>query len=404
MRFCSQCGSRLLPNARFCGECGNSLTAETSGASSPVSARHPSQGPPIGPSNLTPFVVIFGALMVFGSLVVVLILRQLPARNALIAAAPPPSTTAAAEGNRLPADHPPVQLPKEALAFIFEIEGKARAHPNDLSAWNQLGEVSLRAAAFEPSYYATAAEAYAHVLKRDPDNLDALRGIGNVDFDQRKADAAVAAYEHYLAHKSDDPEVRTDLGTMLLSSGAGDAAIDQYKRVLESHPDFFEANFNLGVAYSNNNKPGAARTALDRALKLAPDDQARTRVTQMIATLSSATGGANLDASGSMPAGQASIAAQPAPTTFRGAIEQAMRDLPVAGDKVQSIHWDSATQARVLMDNFPMEQMPPFAAAKFIADLKAGVDQAKVAYHVTAPVQIDICDAAGGRVMQSVTE
>jgi tetratricopeptide (TPR) repeat protein len=348
--------------------------------------------------------VIFGALMAFGSLIVWLILRQLPIREALIAAAPPPAASTAAEGNQLPAGHPQVQLPKEAVAFIAEIEAKAHAHPKDISAWNQWGEVCLRAAAFDPSYYASAAEAYSHVLKWDPDNLDALRGIGNVDFDQQKADAAIAAYEHYLARKPDDPEVQTDLGTMLLSSGAGDAAIAQYKRVLEAHPDFFEANFNLGVAYSDANNSQAARTALDRALKLAPDDQARTRVTQMIAALGNATSGPALDTRASAPVAQASLVAQPAPTSFRGAIEQAMRDLPVAGDKVQSIQWDSATQARVLMDNFPMEQMPPFAAAKFIADLKAGVDQAKTAFHVTAPVHIDICDAAGGRVMRSVTE
>ena len=49
-----------------------------------------------------------------------------------------------------------------------------------------------------------------------------------------------------------------------------------------------------------------------------------------------------------------------------------MHDLPVAGSKVQAVQWDSETKARVLMNNFPMDQMPPFAAAKFIADLKAG--------------------------------
>jgi hypothetical protein len=51
-----------------------------------------------------------------------------------------------------------------------------------------------------------------------------------------------------------------------------------------------------------------------------------------------------------------------------------------------------------------MDQMPPFATAKFLADLKAGVDRAKGTYKVVAPVEIDLCDAASGRVMQSVTE
>ena len=67
----------------------------------------------------------------------------------------------------------------------------------------RLGDVSLRAADFDP-LLPEAAEAYAHVLKANPDNLDALRGIGNIDFDQRKFDEAIAAYEHYLARKPDD--------------------------------------------------------------------------------------------------------------------------------------------------------------------------------------------------------
>ena len=31
------------------------------------------------------------------------------------------------------------------------------------------------------------------------------------------------------------------------------------------------------------------------------------------------------------------------------------------------------------MDNFPMDQMPPFAATRFMTDLKAGIDQVKTA-------------------------
>ena len=85
-------------------------------------------------------------------------------------------------------------------------------------------------------------------------------------------------------------------------------------------------------------------------------------------------------------------------------MERMLRDLPIAGPKVASVQWPSATRARVLMDDFPMEQMPPFAAAKFMSDLKAGIGDVKTAHGVRAPVEIDICDAASGRVMQSIKE
>jgi tetratricopeptide (TPR) repeat protein len=309
------------------------------------------------------------------------------------------------ESGQLPPDHPALHLSKEIVAFIKETEDNAHAHPDDSAAWERLGDVTLRAAAFDPSYYTTAAEAYSHVLKTSPDDLDALRGIGNIDFDQRKFDAAIAAYEHYLAQKPDDPDVRTDLGTMLLSSGAADQAVRQYQRVLESHPNFFEAAFNLGVAYENRS-PADSRAAFARALKVAPDDRARSRVNQEVAALGGGNGAGMTGAAsmgGTAPPG-ATAQAGSAPTDFRGAVEQAMHDLPIAGSKVQTVQWDSDSKARVLMNNFPMDQMPPFAAAKFIADLKAGIDRAKGTYKVVTPVQIDLCDATSGRVMQSVTE
>ncbi|HJU28144.1 MAG TPA: tetratricopeptide repeat protein, partial [Candidatus Binataceae bacterium] len=276
------------------------------------------------------------------------------------------------------------------------------AKPADIAAWNKLGDVSLRAAMFDPSYYAKALDAYAHALKLNPDDLNALRGVGNIDFDQRKYDEAIAAYEHYLSRKPEDPDVRTDLGTMFLSSGSADQAVYQYKKVLETHPKFFEAYFNLGIAYGEMNNMAAARGAFETALKLAPNSDARDRVNQMIASIDSASAAPAAASEELSPPAQ--IAQAAAPNTFQGAMEQMFHDLPVAGPKVRSVQWTSKTDARVMMDNFPMDQMPPFAAAKFMSDLKAGIERVKSEHHVAAAVRVDLCDAASGRVMQSVTE
>ena len=428
MRFCPQCGAPVVTGARFCVECGedlaavnlaatalaasgpaaavastsSSISATTSSLSAPVAA------PPValGAGSLGPFVAVFGGILAIGVVVTILIMRQMPARPSVAASAPPPAQSAGDSDSRsLPPGHPTVQIPKEALDFIKKIEQKANANPGDLAAWDLLGDVTLRAAAFDPSYYPRAANAYAHVLKLDPENLDALRGMGNIDFDQRKFDQAIAAYEHYLAKKPDDPDVRTDLATMYLSTSNADQAVVQYKKVLARHPQFFEAAFNLGVAYGQMNKPANARTAFDAALKMAPDADARNRVNQMIASLTSSPAGApeSVGAAGTPPpiaSGKPAVATD----TFQGAMEQMLRDLPIAGPKVQSLQWPSPTKTRVLMDNFPMDQMPPFAANKFMTDLKAGIDQVKGAHKIGGQVEVDICDAASGRVMQAVTE
>lgn len=81
-----------------------------------------------------------------------------------------------------------------------------------------------------------------------------------------------------------------------------------------------------------------------------------------------------------------------------------MRNLPVAGSKVASVEWPSTMRAKVMMDNFPMDAMPPFARDKFIADIKSGLESAKSAHKVAGTVTVDIADSQSGRVMQSVSQ
>ena len=145
------------------------------------------------------------------------------------------------------------------------------------------------------------------------------------------------------------PDVRTDLGTMLLSTGVADQAVNQYKKVLETHPKFFEANFNLGVAYEPDEQRVGARAALDQALKLAPDDAARNRVNEMLAALSGVEGrcACHRGSGGRRPARRPGPPGNAVSATgeFKGALEQMLRDLPIAGSQDSiSASGTSATQ------------------------------------------------------------
>jgi tetratricopeptide (TPR) repeat protein len=407
VRFCPQCGAPTIAAARFCVECGVELEVLASAeiGSSRPHASSPSRQAPMPPSSasIAPFVATFSSILAVGILVAYGVMRQIPQRDALLASSSPSASqpSSVQDAGQLPAGHPAIQLPREARDLIAAIERKAEANPRDLVAWDKYGDVCFRAAAFDSSYYPKAVAAYAHALQLDPDDLDALRGVGNIDFDQGKYDEAIAAYEHYLSRKPDDPEVRTDMGTMLLSSGSADQAVLQYLKVLETHPNFFEARFNLGIAYGQMDQLDAARDAFEKAKALAPNADARNRVTQMLAELDSGATSASHERS--KPEETSSTISADS-TGFKGAMERMLRDLPIAGPKVELVQWSSATSARVLMDNFPMDQMPPFAAAKFMSDLKNGIGEVKSTHDVHGPVQIDICDAASGRVMQSVTE
>ena len=397
-----------MAGAKFCVECGRPLDKNAAaggpGPAEPTGAERTMRAMPITAA----FVGVFIALTVMGLGVAAWIMLKTPdAVRDKLASAPPQASASQGAGDatnppgnagQLPAGHPKIELPGEARAFIDKVEKDAIAKPNDVVAWNRLGQVSMRAAMFDASYYAKAQDAYAHVLKLQPDNLDALRGIGDVDYDKQKYDEAVAAYEHFLKLKPDDPEVRTDLGTMYLYTGNADQAIVQYKKAIASKSDFFQAYYNMGIAYAQENKSADAATSLNKALALAPDDNAKNQVKDLMAKLTGAP------SASSTASGEAAGAPAASPATFHGAIEQVVRGLPIAGPKVGSVEWPSDLKGRVMFDNFPMDQMPPFAKDKFMSDLKAGIDSAKKSHNVSAPLELDLVDSSSGRVMQTVTE
>src|SRR5580692_3971381 len=485
MRFCPHCGAPLLAGAKFCVECGRALDVSASGAGESGTPRGIAPG---GRNTITTaFVLVFVTITLVGLGVAAWIMMKTPeVVREQIANAPPPAVAPGAEASGsgpgttpnaspdqnvaanpaaggsqnggLPPGHPTIELPTEARSFVDKIERDAIAKPKDVNAWNKFGAVSMRAAMFDQTYYGKAEEAYGHVLKLNPDNLDALRGIGDIDYDKQHYDEAVAAYEHYLKKKPDDPEVRTDLGTMYLYTGNADQAVVQYKKAITAKPGFFQAYYNMGIAYAQENKPEEAAATLKQAIALAPDDTARTQVKELLAKLTGApaasasmqaasaatpstakiaaapaasvaaksTAASKSTAAASSPAASAAIAAakssaspaiaaakasaSPAAAAtsgeddFHDAVENMVRGLPIAGPKVTTVEWPDKLKAKVFMDSFPMDQMPPFAKAKFLTDLKTGIDTAKKDNKISSPVEVNIVDGASGNVMETITQ
>ncbi|GEM_PF-345385 len=371
MRFCPQCGAELVPEAKFCVECGERV-APAAQARAPVP---------------TVFIAVIAGLAVTGLAAAALILRNLPAHERAVARF---ADADAPDNSGMPPNHPPIKIPQKAIDFINDLERRAEAKPNDLPLWDQLGDVTSRAALFDPAYRSRSLAAYDHVLKLSPDDPAALRGVGNINYDLRHYDEAIAAYEHYLKERPGDPEVLTDLGTMYLSSGNPDQAVLQYKQALLTNPKFFQAYYNLGVAYGQENQMAQARASFERALELAPDEKTRGEIKQMMASIE---GAGSASAPNIEPV---------AATTFQGSVEQMIHALPIAGNKVTSVQWPTDSHARVMFQDFPMDSMPPFAKMKFLANLRSVVLANMQQYRVGGPVIVDLIDAASGKVMDSV--
>lgn len=134
---------------------------------------------------------------------------------------------------------------------------------------------------------------YLQALSRNPKDVRALVGLGNLYFDEGKATGTAArfrqAIDYYIRALAIDPsdvDVRTDLAIMQFYSGAADLAIREAKTAVRYNPQHAYAHFNLGVFYFKGKKDYVAavrelRAAIkyDKSGELA--DQARELLQQI---------------------------------------------------------------------------------------------------------------------------
>ncbi|MGE0723082.1 MAG: tetratricopeptide repeat protein, partial [Alphaproteobacteria bacterium] len=87
-----------------------------------------------------------------------------------------------------------------------------------------------------------------------------------------QADAAIEAYRAALARDPDEAEALNGLGTLLQRRGEASAAIDLYRRALAVRPDHALAAGNLATALLDCGRQAEAEHQADAACTLAPDD------------------------------------------------------------------------------------------------------------------------------------
>lgn len=419
-RFCSACGVSLQAGARFCAGCGTAV-----GAAPAASLTWRDQ---------LPGLVVLALFLAAGLVIWVGVLQP----GARTSSAPTrggggANVAGGPAGGEMPNDHPPVGLPDEAKKFVAQLAEKAKAAPQDVAAWKSLAQVQQRAGEMDPSYGAQALESWKHVQSLAPDDDDAIRGAGNVYYDQQKFDLAAAEYERYLAKHPDDASVRTDLATALLYQRQIDKAIATYQEAIKARPNFLQAHFNLGLAWEAKGEREKAIASLDKAHELATDDETRTRIERVKAQLGSMApgaaaagiaaagapaggmpqGGSN-SSTGSGGMGQAPQGAPHGPATsgapppqgadYPSQVEAQLRAHQILGPKIQKIEWPEPGRARVLVADFPMASMPEFARNLFKTRLETIIGDAKQKFAVGEARTIEIADAADGTTMETVTK
>jgi cytochrome c-type biogenesis protein CcmH/NrfG len=99
-----------------------------------------------------------------------------------------------------------------------------------------------------------ALRAYRNILERDPRNVEAAIGAGNLLYDAKRYVEAIPYYQQALAIKNADINVSTDLGTALWYSGRADEALAQYAQSLAIDPTHAQTLFNLGIVKSDGKR------------------------------------------------------------------------------------------------------------------------------------------------------
>jgi Flp pilus assembly protein TadD len=385
-RFCSQCGTKVAPGAKFCSECGAPLDGRA--APSP-------RGASGGWQLTTGGLAVFGLLLVSGLGIWATILSPEPPKPAPGRGPAGPATAAADQ----PAGAaPPLELPPEVKTFMADLAKKADAAPDDKDLWLRLGKVYSRAAQLDASYNPKALVAFEHVLARDPNDREAIRGKADVFYEQGDHKQAIPLFERYLTMAGDDPSARTDLATMYLAAGDGPKAVATYKDVIAKHPTFLQAPYNLAVTYAQMGDTDEALRWFQKARTLATDDQVRGRIDEMVARLTGERPAAPAAGTGAA----APVAAAPR-SPFQADVEKRLREAPIMGERIVRVDWSGPGSARVMVQSFPMDGMPEEVRKKFTERLALELRSAVKANQPGGDVKVEIADAGAGTVMATVT-
>jgi len=130
------------------------------------------------------------------------------------------------------------------------------------------------------------------LVKKDPNNYQALVQIGNDYFDLGEAQKSVDAYTRALAIKGDDPNVLTDMGVMYRQLKDFPKAIAAFRKAAAASPTHPQSRMNIGVVlmHDMNDKAGAI-AAWEDYLRVAPNDPNAENIRRALEELRSQTGG-----------------------------------------------------------------------------------------------------------------
>ena len=134
-------------------------------------------------------------------------------------------------------------------------------------------------------------ENYKEILRKDPNNLQALIGIGNLYFDTNRDLLAIENYRKALAIDPTNANVRTDMAICYRRSGNPGKAVEELKKAISTTPGHAQSRRNLGIIliHDMNDIEGGIK-AWEALLENIPDYPDRENLKAEIARMRSVPG------------------------------------------------------------------------------------------------------------------
>jgi tetratricopeptide (TPR) repeat protein len=139
--------------------------------------------------------------------------------------------------------------------------------PENFDALHGLGQLHCQYRRFY-----TALVLIQTALRADPERADGFASLGLVFYYLRRLKDALTSFDEGLRIEPANAELLNLRGVALLELGRAGEALESFKRAQLADPAFFDALANYGNALFRLNRPAEALDVYDRALTLAPEN------------------------------------------------------------------------------------------------------------------------------------
>jgi tetratricopeptide (TPR) repeat protein len=152
-----------------------------------------------------------------------------------------------------------------------------------------------------------AAEYYREAIREGDNVADAYCNLGIIEMELGDMPKALDCFTRSLKNEPRHVEAHYDLANLYFDAGDLKLARLHYESAAELEPSFSPLYYNLALVYYELDDLGAARGALHRYTELAPDDEERQAINELLRWLEQACDLSRPDAPGNVARGVSSV-------------------------------------------------------------------------------------------------